>query len=380
MNNKIYSGNQIKKAGKKLIETPNDEESLEILSYWRALHSGSLDKAFKNVEEYGLKIDKNILLAKRLKRTESIVNKLVRLKGEVQLSTMNDIAGCRAILPTQKKVNKLVTELSKKKVFKIFRNYIDEPRESGYRSIHMIGDFEEVSNKKNMKVELQIRTNIQHSWATAVEIVDLFTKDSIKTNEGSKDWSNFFIHISKIFVLFDDNPYINSLKKENEKNEDSNKKVHQKIYRHLVQQCREDKNVLIVIKKVSKLIVKLEVLKKFDLFTSSIKFTHEQKSMVFNDGYILVIIDNLDNKTFNIETNFFDRNSFEQATDKYLEVEKDILLNKHFVTALISSNSINEIEKAYPNYFADSTNFILYVSLIDALNKHSRKGILGKWF
>jgi hypothetical protein len=231
-----------------------------------------------------------------------------------------------------------------------------------------------------MKVELQIRTNIQHSWATAVEIVDLFTKDSIKTNEGSTDWSNFFIHVSRIFVLFDKNPYINSIKKDNKKNEKSNNAVYQKIYRHLVQQSNRNYNIKKDIQIVSKLIEKLEVLKKFNLFTSSIKFTHEQKAMVFNDGYILIIIDNIDNKTFNIETNFFDKNSFEKATKKYLEVEKDILLQKHFVTALVSSNSISEIEKAYPNYFADSTNFITYISLINALDKHFNKGILSKWF
>ncbi|HIP43867.1 MAG TPA: hypothetical protein EYG93_00830 [Sulfurospirillum arcachonense] len=380
MNKKIYSGNKIKKAGKKLINTQNDEESLEILSYWRALHSEPLDKAFKYVEKYGIEIDKNILLAKRLKRTESIVNKLGRLKGEIQLSTMNDIAGCRAILPTQKKVNKLINELNKKKVFEIFRDYIAEPRESGYRSIHMIGNFEEKSNKKNMKVELQIRTHTQHSWATAVEIVDLFTKDSIKTNEGSREWSNFFIHVSKLFVLFDDNPYINSLKKDNKKNENSNNLIYSKIYRYLVEQLRQNPKLIKDVKIVSKLTSKLEVLKKFNLFTSSIKFTHEQKDIVFKDGYILIIIDNIDNKVFNIETNFFDKNSFEQATEKYLQVEKDILLNKHFVTALVSSNSINEIEKAYPNYFADSTSFIKYTSLVQALDTHFNKGILNKWF
>jgi len=141
MKKQSYSINQIKKAGKKLINDRQNEESLEILSYWRALHAKSLDDAFKYVEQNGKNIDINILLAKRLKRTESIVNKLERLKGKVQLTTMNDIAGCRAILPTQKKVNKLVKELKKKKIFKVFRDYIEKPRSSGYRSIHMIGDF-----------------------------------------------------------------------------------------------------------------------------------------------------------------------------------------------------------------------------------------------
>lgn len=186
------------------------------------------------------------------------------------------------------------------------------------------------------------------------------------------------VRIGVIF-LFDENPYINSLKKDNKKNEKSNELVYRKIYTHLVKQSIGDKSLLKDVKKLSKLIEKLEVLKKFNLFTSSIKFTNEQKNLVFNDGYILIIIDNIDNKIFNIQTNFFDKNSFEQATEKYLEVEKDILLNKHFVTALVSSNSINEIEKTYPNYFADSTNFITYISLIVALEKQN-KSIFSKIF
>lgn len=375
-----YSGNQIKKAGKKLIEEPNDELSLEILSYWRALHSESLNQAFKHVEKFGTKIDNNILLAKRLKRTESIVNKIKRLNSEIQLSTMNDIAGCRAILPTQNKVNRLVKELNKQTKFKIFRDYILSPKESGYRSIHMIGKFEETINKKNMKVELQIRTYTQHSWATAVEIVDLFTKDSIKTNEGSKDWSSFFEHVSKIFVLFDDNPHINNLRKKKKENEEINNKIYQQIYKYLAKQCIDNKSIKDDIKIVSKFSKKLKVIEKFNLFTSSIKFTNEQKDLVSNGGYILIIIDNIDKETFNIETNFFDKDSFEKATEKYLKVEKDILLNKHFVTALVSSNSISEIEKAYPNYFADSTNFITYISMISALDKHLDTGVIKKWF
>lgn len=114
---------------------------------------------------------------------------------------MNDIAGCRVILPNLKEVNKLVGKLSKDKTFKKFRDYINTPRDSGYRSIHMIGKFLNPEYDKYMNVELQIRTNIQHSWATAVEIVDLFTKDSIKTNQGSKEWSEFFIKLSKLFFI-----------------------------------------------------------------------------------------------------------------------------------------------------------------------------------
>jgi len=106
LKNKKYSGNQIKRAGKKLIETKNDEESLNILSFWCALHAEPLDIATKLVENTGVKINKNLLVASRLKRTESIVNKLCRLENKIQLSTMNDIAGCRVIFPNLKEVTK----------------------------------------------------------------------------------------------------------------------------------------------------------------------------------------------------------------------------------------------------------------------------------
>ena len=157
-----YSINQIKKAGKKLIVTYNDEDSLNKLSFWRSLHAEPLDNATSFVESYGEKINSELLIAKRLKRTESIVNKLCRLEQKVQLSTMNDIAGCRVILPNLKEVNKLVDKLSKDKTFKVFRDYIHTPRDSGYRSIHMIGQFLNSEYDKKMNIELQIRTYVQH--------------------------------------------------------------------------------------------------------------------------------------------------------------------------------------------------------------------------
>lgn len=58
-----------------------------------------------------------------------------------------------------------------------------------------------MSNGEKRKIELQIRTRVQHSWATALEIVDLFTQQSIKTNMGNKDWSDFFLYLSKQFTL-----------------------------------------------------------------------------------------------------------------------------------------------------------------------------------
>ena len=82
---------------------------MEILSYWRTSHASALEYAFDLLENITNKIDKYALLAKRLKRTPSIVNKLKRFNSKgMQLSTMQDIGGCRIILSNLKNVDRLI--------------------------------------------------------------------------------------------------------------------------------------------------------------------------------------------------------------------------------------------------------------------------------
>ena len=366
-----YSINQIKKAGKKLIVTHNDEDSLNKLSFWRALHAEPLENATNLVETYGKKINKNVLIAKRLKRTESIVNKLCRLEQKIQLSTMNDIAGCRAILPNVKEVNKLVSKLSKDKTFKVFRDYIHAPRDSGYRRIHIIGFFLNSEFDKKMSVELQIRSYVQHSWATAVEIVDLFTKDSIKTNQGSKEWSQFFVKLSKIFHVIDNSfTLVSQNKKINISDKDQ---YFTEAFKIFLNECIEN-SLFKEIMDMGSLIEKLDITDKFQLFAKSVKLTTEDnKDKIFEDGYILLVIDREGSDSFNIESKTYHKDLVELANQDYLVAEKDVLLNKHYVTALISSNAIGEIKKAYPNYFADSTSFIEYIYMIIAVQKEFKK-------
>jgi len=40
-------------------------------------------------------------------------------------------------------------------------------------------------------IEIQIRSKLQHIWATAVETVGFFTGQAIKSNEGEKEWNDF---------------------------------------------------------------------------------------------------------------------------------------------------------------------------------------------
>ena len=102
---------------------------MEILSYWRTSHASALEYAFDLLENITNKIDKYALLAKRLKRTPSIVNKLKRFNSKgMQLSTMQDIGGCRIILSNLKNVDRLIKTLKKERLFELRNDYIRNPQ------------------------------------------------------------------------------------------------------------------------------------------------------------------------------------------------------------------------------------------------------------
>ena len=69
------------------------------------------------------------------------------------------------------------------------------PKKDGYRSLHIIYEYKSDKCKTDyngLRVEVQIRSRLQHLWATAVETVDFFTRQAIKFNEGIPDWADFF--------------------------------------------------------------------------------------------------------------------------------------------------------------------------------------------
>ncbi|MDC4801603.1 hypothetical protein NQ814_18950, partial [Acinetobacter baumannii] len=81
-------------------------------------------------------------------------------------------------------------------------NYILQPKNDGYRSLHMVGKFNNKSNEER-KIEFQIRTKLQHSWATTLEIVDIFTGQDLKSNDGLYDYKKFFKDVSDQFQIIE---------------------------------------------------------------------------------------------------------------------------------------------------------------------------------
>src|ERR1700683_2019237 len=110
---------------------------------------------------------------------------------------MQDIGGCRAIVASCQNVKDLAKsyadsdlkhELAQKD------DYLDCPKDSGYRGIHLI--YKYFSDKKadynTLKIELQLRSQLQHAWATAVETVGAFIQQALKSSIGEQQWLRFF--------------------------------------------------------------------------------------------------------------------------------------------------------------------------------------------
>jgi len=183
-----YTKGAVNRAGITLISDDSDkhDEVKRILDNWRACHIAPLNSFQTSLRGRLKKIDGKALVSQRLKRTPSILSKIQRNPG-MNLARMQDIGGIRAVVGNMRKVRELEQGYKKgTKAFSIVRggkDYINSPKSSGYRSIHQI-----FKCKNGFSIELQIRTQIQHAWATAVETMGTFLDHSLKSSEGPDEW------------------------------------------------------------------------------------------------------------------------------------------------------------------------------------------------
>jgi ppGpp synthetase/RelA/SpoT-type nucleotidyltranferase len=185
-------------------------DDMEVLDSWRAAHSYVIN-TFQSILRLKTR-NTDAIVGQRLKRRKTIVDKLYREPG-VQLSRMDDIAGCRLIFPSIPDINSFRAAFHKSK-FKHKRrndgekskryNYIQSPKPTGYRGIHDIYEYNVRSKTgkryNGLLLELQYRTNTQHAWATTVEVVGLITENQPKFNRGDDQYLEFFKLASEIIA------------------------------------------------------------------------------------------------------------------------------------------------------------------------------------
>lgn len=322
-------------------------KALEILSNWRGAHSYPMrvfKQRLKNVSE---KIDQQALSAQRLKRVPSIIKKLDReyhgKKATMKLTQMQDIAGCRVVMSDVLLAKKLYKEyyiksdLKHKKVNE--RDYISHPKKDGYRSIHLIYKYYSDKGKvdyNGLLVEVQIRSKLQHIWATAVETVDFFTRQAIKSNQGQENWTTFFKLVSSAFAKFEHCPTIPETP-ENEK----------ELYSLIKEKEKE-----------------LQVRAKMSHWTKSIKLFDNLKNEK-NLHFFLLELDTIQEKLI---ISGYSKRQEQKAISDYSAAEKKIYGKREYDVVLVGADTLKDLKKAYPNYFLDTKEFLIYLNKI--LNKY----------
>ncbi len=337
----MYSKNKIKNAGKtfKSEETQTPEkiqEALDVLTYWRSIHGKMIEKFQECLIKKSLEIDSKAIIAKRLKRTPSIVRKLKRL-NHIQLSSMQDIAGLRVVVDSIPKVKRLVKALKSSDFAQELKNeddYIDQPKESGYRGIHLVFVYrdEDYPELDGLLVEVQVRTVVQHAWATAVETMGTYLNTQLKFNEGKQKWLKYFALTSSAFSYLE--------------------KTNQLIkYAHLSE--FETYSQAIYEFRYNQIEIKLNA---FSQVSNAICEKEE-----LNGKYNLVLLD-INRKHVEIEV--FEPANLDEANVQYTNLEKKYNNNDNFQVALVSTENIQELRDAYPNYFLDTHLFMRKMSII----------------
>ncbi|WP_066890014.1 GTP pyrophosphokinase family protein [Clostridium nigeriense] len=148
----------------------------ELMAYYRCAIMEVETKFNVLNEEFSLQYDRNPIenIKSRLKSTDGIIRKLNRKELPFSLEAIqeniNDVAGVRVICSFPEDIYMLAECLLSQDDIKLIekKDYIKNPKESGYRSLHLIIEVPIFlkNEKKRMKVEVQLRTIAMDFWAS----------------------------------------------------------------------------------------------------------------------------------------------------------------------------------------------------------------------
>ncbi|HET8962530.1 MAG TPA: RelA/SpoT domain-containing protein, partial [Chitinophagales bacterium] len=269
------------------------------------------------------------IVAQRLKRMPTIIDKLSRFPN-MQLTTMQDIAGIRAIFDDLADVQLIAAKYINNKSFPHefvdSSDYISKPRDiDGYRSHHLIYKYQNKQNSSydGLRVEIQLRTKLQHIWATAVETMGTLLGQALKSKQGEKEWLDFFALVSSAFSFLENTPPVPR-------------------FSHLTK-----KQTIMEVAKMERELGAIEKMKNFSTVVSSIG---SKKSYTYH----LLILNSLQHT---IEVHTYDRDNFELAMADYAKFESEAAKGSKLEPVLVSAGPMENLRKAYPNLFLDISEF-----------------------
>lgn len=327
-----YTKRQINDAGNTIRRDDATEEELDlatrVIDNWRAAHAYPLHVIYMHLRGMAASRE-DILVVERLKRLDSIIGKLKREEA-MDLWRMQDLGGCRFIVPTVDEVFAFAEKYKNSRVrheYKRTYDYINKPKPSGYRSLHLVYKFHSDTKdtyNQNMLIEIQFRTHLQHVWATALETMGLFTKQALKAGQGDEYVKRFFVLVSSLFALREGCPIIPGTL------------PHKKELISEIKQIDNDYHLVEMLRAIRIALVK-DDRKAFD-----------------KKGYYVL---RLDYNLHRLYIRYFFPSQIDEANTFYTQMEKSGRITG-IDTVLVRAASFSVLKAAYPNYFTDIGEFV----------------------
>lgn len=327
-----FSRSQIIRAGKTIRKAESSKEQISqaitVINNWRAAHAYPLHVIYIHLRRMASN-RQDIVVAERLKRLDSIVAKLKR-QPTMSLWEMQDLGGCRFVVPTVTEVYQFADKYKTSRIRHEYietYDYIKNPKASGYRSLHLVfrfnSDTKETYNR-NMLVELQFRTHLQHVWATAVETIGLFTKQALKAGQGDEEIKRFFVLISSLFAIRENCPVVpNTLDEADELISE-------------IEQINDTYHLLDMLKAIR------------------VAVDHEEDERLDKKGYYILIFNY---NTQRLSIKYFLPSDIEEANKMYSQIE-NTRAEAQIDAVLVRAASFKALKAAYPNYFLDIGEFV----------------------
>ena len=216
------------------------------------------------------------------------------------------------------------------------KDYIANPRdEDGYRSIHLIYKYKNKTRPgyDGLRVELQIRSRLQHRWTTAVEAMGTALGEDLKSRKGSQDWLDFFASVSSAIAVLEKRTPVPRF---------------------------GDLSEL----ETFKAVIDREKALNAKAIMTGLSAVIEHIGPGQASFYHLIILDSLNNK---IQVATYGRNNFARAVRDYSKYERRAATEGgNLEPVLVSAGALKQVRSAYPNFFLDIHTFTWLLTTIES--------------
>lgn len=321
------------------------EIAMGIVSNWRSAHAFPLNTIYMDMKRKAERIHTSAISVQRLKRQRSLISKLKR-EPSMRLTQMQDIGGCRTVLEDINQIRKLLEAYKNSQAEHVFvekDDYIKKPKDSGYRSLHLVYRYKSKTRPEynDLLFEIQIRTELQHAWATAVETVGAVLGQSLKASEGELAWLDFFRHASAAFAYLENSAAVPN-----------------------IGLSRRELAI-----SLGQSMMDLDVENILESYSSALRATEGVR--VKDAGYFLLV---LRPKDPTLEIFAYKKGQLDQAYKDYSSYEAELPLSSNepgqlslfpefedysgAQAVLVGAQSFKSLRQSYPNYYLDTRKFI----------------------